>query len=87
MATTNPTISTSATKIVNASTDFLLSLPWKSNVVVEVATTNTPSVEPTADTWHPLRGADGDRLNRAVLGNDLEVWARCPYGEVTVVLD
>jgi hypothetical protein len=87
MATTNPTISSTPAKLVDAGDDFLLSLPWKVAVTVEVATTATPGSAPTVELWHPLRGADGDRLNRAVLGNDLEVWARCPDGEVTVVLD
>ena len=87
MATTNPTITATGAKIADANADFFLSLPWKTATTVEWATTATPGTAPTVEQWHRLRGYDGDQLNRAIIGNDLEVWLRSPDGSVVVVLD
>ena len=87
MATTNPTITAAGVKIADAGANFFLSLPWKTATTIEWATTDTPGTAPTAEIWHPLRGPDGDRLNRTISETDLEVWARSLSGPVEVVLD
>jgi hypothetical protein len=87
MATTNLTVTAAGVKLADANADFFVSLPWKTATTIEWATTDTPGVKPTAALWHPLRGHDGDRLNRAISETDLEIWARSPGGDVSVVLN
>ncbi len=83
MATTNPTLTTSYTKIVAAGDEFLLTLLHTSKLDVEVAIKDTdeaPSVR-----GHVLRGERGESMNRSLIGPGY-VFARAVGGTVPVVL-
>ena len=84
MATTNPTLNGSWTKIVDAGDDFLLTLPFATAGGVEVATKDT-DVAPTVQ-GHVLRGRNGDTMTRTQLGPGY-VYARSIGGAATVILN
>jgi len=83
MATTNPTLTTSYTKIVAAGDEFLLTLLHTSKLDVEVAIKDTDEA-PTVR-GHVLRGELGESMNRSLLGPGY-VFARTRSGTVPVAL-
>ena len=84
MATTNPTLNGSWTKIVDAGYEFLLTLPFSTRVDVEIATKDTEEA-PTVK-GHVLRGDQFESLNRTLIGPGY-VYARTTSGTVPVVLN
>ena len=84
MATTNPTLNGSWTKIVDAGYEFLLTLPFSTRVDVEIATQDTKEA-PTVR-GHVLRGDQFESLNRTLIGPGY-VYARTTSGTVPVVLN
>ena len=85
MATTNPTLNGSWTKIVNAGDEFLLTLPFATRTSIEVATKDSEAA-PTVQ-GHVLRGDRLESMNRALIGPGY-VYARVVGGgSVTVVLN
>ena len=84
MATTNPTLNGSWTKIVDAGYEFLLTLPFSTRVDVEIATQDTEEA-PTVR-GHVLRGDQFESLNRTLIGPGY-VYARTTAGTVPVVLN
>lgn len=85
MATTNPALTTSWSKIVDAGDEFFLTLPFATRVSIEVATKDTdtaPSVQ-----GHVLRGDRLESMNRSLIGPGY-VYARVvSAGSVSVVLN
>jgi len=84
MATTNPTLNSSWTKIVDAGYEFLLTLPFSTRVDIEVATKDSEAA-PTVR-GHVLRGDQFESLNRTLIGPGY-VYARTTSGTVPVVLN
>ena len=84
MATTNPTLNGSWTKIVDAGYEFLLTLPFSIRVDIEVATKDSEAA-PTVR-GHVLRGDQFESLNRTLIGPGY-VYARTTSGTVPVVLN
>lgn len=84
MATTNPTVTATWTKLVALGDDFLLTLPFSTRFDIEVATTDADSA-PTGGQGHILSGDHQEGLNRLLVGPGY-VWAKAG-GSVPVVLN
>lgn len=86
MATTNPSVATTWTKVVdNTDGDFLLTLPLQFPTVVEIATTAADSAPDAALIGHALRAEARMGVTRLDVGSGY-VWARCKDGARPVVL-
>lgn len=84
MATTNPTLTASWSKIVDATADFLLTLPFSTTFSVEVAAVALDAA-PSGIRGHVLRAENLEGMTRALLGPGF-VYARTLGGSATVVL-
>lgn len=84
MATTNPTLTTAWSKIVDAGYDFLLTLPFSTRTSIEVATSDSVA-DPTV-VGHVVRGDQYESINRTLIGTGY-VYARTREGTATVVLN
>jgi hypothetical protein len=83
--TTNPTVTTTWSKLVATGDDFLLTLPFfGSATTVEVATTTADSA-PTGIVGHIISGEHQEGINRVLIGPGY-VWAKAK-GNVPVVLN
>lgn len=68
MATTNPALTTSYTKIVDAGDEFLLTLPLTATTAVDVAVADTESAPADTVIGHRLSTDQHEALNRALTG-------------------
>jgi hypothetical protein len=83
MATTNPTLTASWSKLVDAGDEFLLTLPFSTRTSIEVAVKDADSA-PTVN-GHILRGDQFEAMNRTLIGPGY-VYARTQGGSVPVIL-
>lgn len=83
MATTNPTLTSAWSKLVDAGDEFLLTLPFSTRTSIEVAIKDTDAA-PTVQ-GHVLRGEEGASMTRSLIGPGY-VYARTQAGTVPVIL-
>jgi hypothetical protein len=82
--TTNPTVTTTWSKLVATGDDFLLTLPYVTHLDVQVATTTADSA-PTGIIGNIISGEHQEGINRILIGPGY-VWAKAE-GSVPVVLN
>lgn len=84
MATTNPTLTSTWSKIVDDSAEFLLTLPFSTNFSIEVAAVAT-DVAPSGIRGHVLRAESLEGITRGLIGSGF-IYARTLGGSANVVL-
>ena len=85
MATTNPALTTSYQKIVDAGDEFLLTLPFTASVAIDVAVADTESAPADTVIGHRLSTSQHEALNRSLTGPGY-VYARAVDRACTVAL-
>lgn len=84
MATTNPTLTEAWSKIVDDTSEFLVTLPFSTNFSIEVAAMAT-DVAPSGIRGHVLRAESLEGISRALIGSGF-IYARTLGGSANVVL-